>query len=183
MPQLLYALQVTGKATPMNTTGTILNAHTIAPSCTLTTVTGAEGVRSTLQPAPGGEATFESEVMFTGETSFQEAGTTTFGDPRHRLYFSTVGQGYLGPGAEPQGYHGAVVWGGSRGGAIGGSDRLDYLELSGQPIRGGDGYPLQGAVRPRAAGLVGCRARKRYLRLRARGPDHRLPPRLYGPGD
>jgi hypothetical protein len=115
MPQILYTLQFTGKAIPMNTAGTILKAHTTAPSCTLTTVTGTDGVRSTLQPAPGGEATFESEVTFTGETSFQEAGTITFGDPRHRLYFSTVGQGYLGPSAEPQGYHGAVVWKVDRG--------------------------------------------------------------------
>jgi hypothetical protein len=94
----------------VNTAGTILKAHTTAPSCTLTTVNGTDGVRSTLQPTPGGEATFESEVTFTGETSFQEAGTIMFGDPRHRLSFSTVGQGYLGPSEEPQGYHGAVVW-------------------------------------------------------------------------
>jgi hypothetical protein len=91
MPQILYMLQFTGKATPVNTAGTILKAHTTAPSCTLTTVNGIEDVRSTLQSASGGEATFESEVTFTGETSFREAGTITFGDPRHRLYFSTVG--------------------------------------------------------------------------------------------
>jgi hypothetical protein len=115
MPQILYTLQFTGKAIPINTAGTILQAHTTAPSCTLTTVSGPDGVRSTLQPIPGGEATFESEVTFTGETSFQESGTITFGDPRHRLYFSTVGQGYLGRSGEPQGYHGAVVWKVDRG--------------------------------------------------------------------
>jgi hypothetical protein len=115
MPQILYRLQFTGKATPVNIAGTILQAHTTAPSCTLTTVTGAQGVRSTLLPTPGGEATFESEVTFTGETSFQEAGSITFGDPQHRLYFSTVGQGYLGPSVEPQGYHGAVIWKVDRG--------------------------------------------------------------------
>jgi hypothetical protein len=115
MPQILYILQFTGKATPMNTAGTVLKAHTTAPSCTLTTVNGTDGVRSTLQPTLGGGATFESEVTFTGETSFQEAGTITFGDPQHRLYFSTVGQGYLGLSGEPQGYHGAVVWKVERG--------------------------------------------------------------------
>jgi hypothetical protein len=30
MPQILYVLQFTGKATPVNTAGTILKAHTTA---------------------------------------------------------------------------------------------------------------------------------------------------------
>jgi hypothetical protein len=62
MPQILYTLQFTGKATPVNTAGTIPQAYTTAPSCPLTTVTGAYGVCSTLQPTPGGEATLSLQV-------------------------------------------------------------------------------------------------------------------------
>jgi hypothetical protein len=57
----------------------------------------------------GEEATFDSEVTFTGETSFQEVGTIGFG-AGHRLRFSTVGSGYLGPGADPGRKQGAVAW-------------------------------------------------------------------------
>ena len=110
MGQILYTLQFKGKAAPANAAGTILKAATTAPSCILTTVVGANGVNGTLQPTSGGQATFESEVSFTGETSFQEAGIITFGNVRHRLYFSTVGQGYISPSADPQLKHGSVMW-------------------------------------------------------------------------
>ena len=62
-----------------------------------------------MAPALGGEATFESEVTFTGETSFQEAGTIAFGEG-HRLHFVTVGSGYLGSSADPARKHGTVMW-------------------------------------------------------------------------
>jgi hypothetical protein len=76
----------------------------------MTTVVGSEGVSSTLQPAAGGKASFESEVTITGETAFLESGTITFGEARNQLRFSTVGQGYLGPSAEPKFKHGSVIW-------------------------------------------------------------------------
>jgi len=110
MAQLLYVMQFKGKAVPANAAGTVLKAATTAQSCTVTTTVGSIGVNGTLQPAHGAEATFESEVSFTNETAFQEAGTITFGDTRHRLHFSTVGQGYLGPSADPQLKHGSVIW-------------------------------------------------------------------------
>jgi hypothetical protein len=49
-------------------------------------------------------------VTFTGETAFQEAGSITFGEGGHRLFFSTVGQGSLGPSADPGLKQGAVTW-------------------------------------------------------------------------
>jgi len=110
MTQILYTMQFTGKAVPANDAGTILKAATTAPSCTITTVVGANGVRGSLQPTNGGQATFESQVTFTDETAFQEEGSITFGDGPHRLYFSTVGQGYIGPSADPHVKHGAVIW-------------------------------------------------------------------------
>jgi hypothetical protein len=78
----------------------VLKAATTTRSSTLTSTVGPDGLAGDLQPAAGGEATFESEVTFTGEQSFQEVGTIAFGDG-HRLRFSTVGSGFLGASADP----------------------------------------------------------------------------------
>jgi hypothetical protein len=110
MAQILYMMQFKGKAAPTNAAGTVLKAATTAQSCTLTTIVGANGVSGTLQPASGGQAVFESEVTFTDETSFQEAGTIAFGGAGNRIHFNTVGQGYIGPSADPQLKHGSVIW-------------------------------------------------------------------------
>lgn len=110
MPQLMYTMQFKGKAVSADEAGTVLKANTTAASCTLTTTVGPDEVRGTFQPTDGGQATFESEVSFTGETTFQESGTITFGENRHRLHFSTVGQGYIGPSADPSLKHGSVIW-------------------------------------------------------------------------
>ena len=115
MAQILYTMQFKGKAAPANDAGTVLKATTTAPSCTITTVVGAAGVSGSVQPTDGAQARFESQVTLTGETSFQEEGAITFGDNQHRLYFSTVGQGYLGPSADPQLQHGSVIWKVERG--------------------------------------------------------------------
>jgi hypothetical protein len=74
------------------------------------TIVGVNGVNGTFQPTSGGRAVFESEVTFTGETSFPEAGTIAFGNAGNRLHFNTVGQGYIGPSADPQLKHGSVIW-------------------------------------------------------------------------
>jgi hypothetical protein len=113
--QILYTMQFKGRAVPANEAGTILKATTTASSCTITTVVGANGVSGSLRPASGGQASFESQVTFTGETTFQEEGSITFGDPPHRLYFSTVGQGYIGSSADPHLKHGSVMWKVERG--------------------------------------------------------------------
>ena len=39
----------------------------------------------------------------------------TCGESGHRLYFSTVGQGYMGPSADPGLQHGSVIWQVERG--------------------------------------------------------------------
>lgn len=113
--QILYTMQFKGQASPANDAGTVLKATTTAPSCMIRTVVGANGVSGSLQPTEGGQGHFESQVTFTGETSFQEEGSITFGDTPHRLYFSTVGQGYIRPSADPQLKHGSVIWKVERG--------------------------------------------------------------------
>jgi hypothetical protein len=108
-------MQFKGRAVPANDAGTVLKATTTAPSCTITTLVGTKGVTGSLQPTGGGQAQCESQVTFTGETAFQEEGFITFGETRHRLYFSTVGQGYIGSSADPHLKQGAVIWKVERG--------------------------------------------------------------------
>ena len=115
MHQLMYIMQFKGYAAPVGATPHVLQVITIASSCTLTTAIGAEGVHGTLQPTAGGKAAFESMVTFTGETTFQASGSIVFGEGGHRFAFSNVGQGYLGPSAEPGLKQGAVTWHVERG--------------------------------------------------------------------
>ncbi|CAA9555377.1 MAG: hypothetical protein AVDCRST_MAG59-2115 [uncultured Thermomicrobiales bacterium] len=101
MRQVIYAMRFTGRAEPVDEAGTILRAATRAPCSTLTASVGPDGLEATIESAPGGEATFASEVTFTGETSFLEEGTIEFGEG-HRLRFATVGSGHLAPSADPR---------------------------------------------------------------------------------
>ena len=110
MRQLTYALRFMGRAAPVGDAATVLKATTSAPSCAITTICGPGGVGGEIAPAAGQEATFESEVTFTGESTFTEAGTIAFGRDGHRLRFSTVGEGRLGPSADPRLTHGTVMW-------------------------------------------------------------------------
>jgi hypothetical protein len=109
MRELIYAMRFTGRATPVGSAGNVLKAATSAPSATLTSTVGPGGLSGALQPATGDEATFASEVTFTGENSFPEVGTISFG-AGHRLRFGTVGSGYLGPSVDPARKHGTVMW-------------------------------------------------------------------------
>jgi hypothetical protein len=121
MRQIIYAMQFKGQVTPVGTAASIMKATTTATSCTMTTSVSSEGVLGTLQPSAGGQATFASEVTFVGgfessevtsagEGGFKETGTITFGEGGHRLRFSTIGQGYIGPSPEPNLKQGAVMW-------------------------------------------------------------------------
>ena len=115
MGQIIYTMQFKGHAAPVSGASGVLKATTTASSCSITTTVGPGGVSGSLQPAAGGQATFESQVTFTGEAAFQEVGSITFGEGGHRLHFSTVGQGYIGPSAEPGLQHGSVIWKVERG--------------------------------------------------------------------
>ena len=109
MAELIYVLRFTGRAASSASDGNVLNVVSTAPSSSVTTTVGPNGLASALRPHEGGDASFASEVTFTGRTSFQETGTIAFGD-RHRLRFSTVGSGYLDRSADPTRQHGTVMW-------------------------------------------------------------------------
>lgn len=110
MKQVMYAMQFKGSAEPKAGVAGVIKASTTAPSCTLNSVVGPNGVMGILLPVPGGKASFESEVTLMGETSFTEAGTIHFGDSNHSLRFSTVGQGFLGKSPDAALQHGCVMW-------------------------------------------------------------------------
>jgi hypothetical protein len=110
MKQVVYAMQFKGSAAPKAGVSGVIKASTTASSCTLSSVVGPDGLTGILLPAPGGKASFESEVTLTGDSSFSEAGTIRFGDSNHSLRFSTVGQGFLGKSPDPELKHGSVMW-------------------------------------------------------------------------
>ena len=110
MRQLMYSMQFTGQATPVEGSPNVLKATTFAPSCTMTTVIDASGVNGAFEPIAGERATFESEVVLSATTAFQERGTITFGLGHDRLRFGTVGEGYLAASADPRCSHGCVIW-------------------------------------------------------------------------
>jgi hypothetical protein len=110
MRQIIYVLQFIGQAAPEEGSATVLKATTTAPSSSVTTVIGPDGVRGALQRVAGEQATFESRVTFSSESAFQESGTISFGQHGQRLHFSTVGQGHLGASPDPGLKHGMVMW-------------------------------------------------------------------------
>jgi hypothetical protein len=109
MRQLIYAMRFSGLAEPMGSVGGALKAAASAPSGRMTTTVGVDGLTGTFEPVSGKAANFESEVVFTGDTSFQEVGTIGFGDG-HRLRFASVGSGFLAASADPSRKQGAVTW-------------------------------------------------------------------------
>jgi hypothetical protein len=121
MRQMIYAMQFNGEVRPVGTSPNVMKATTTAASCRFSSIVGPSGLQATLEPVAGEPVTFESEVTFLGgfessdvtsegEGGFKETGVITFGEGVHRLRFSTIGQGYIGPSAEPKVRQGAVMW-------------------------------------------------------------------------
>jgi hypothetical protein len=108
MKQIFYAMQFKGQAGAGDKEGTMA-AKTTSDSCRITSTVQDTGLAATLEQVAGGQASFDSVVTMTGESSFLESGSIHFGG-RHSLRFSTVGQGYLGASADPGLKHGTVNW-------------------------------------------------------------------------
>ena len=107
MRQVFFALQFRGSASPLP--GGNLQARTAARGQLLRTALEAGGVTGSVEELGGAAASFESEVQITGETSFKEWGTITYGSAG-RVRFTTVGQGLLGPSGIDGLQRGAVIW-------------------------------------------------------------------------
>jgi hypothetical protein len=110
MKQILYVLQFKGQAGPSPDADNVLTAATKAANCTVRSVADASGVSSTIEETGGDAAQFESVVTFTGDKTFVESGSISFGDGSNKLYFSTVGNGHIDASADPNLKHGSVIW-------------------------------------------------------------------------
>jgi hypothetical protein len=120
MSQIIYTTQFEGELSPVGTSPNVMKA-TLGTSCICVTVVEPNGLQTPLEPALGEQASFESDVTFlggfespegtsAGEAGFKETGLITFGGGEHQLRFSTIGQGYIGPSADPHLRQGAVIW-------------------------------------------------------------------------
>ncbi len=110
MPQIVYAMQFKGTASPVSGSPPTFKVAATSPSCSITSQAGPGGLESNIQPMGSGRASFESQVTLTGDGSFDESGTITFGEGGNSLRFSTVGEGHIGPSPESGVNHGAVMW-------------------------------------------------------------------------
>jgi hypothetical protein len=90
--------------------GNVLKTATGAAGLAIQTRIGVDGMSGTLRTPAGEKATLESELVFTGETTFQQTGMIAFGSGDHQLRFSSVGSGYLGPATAADCRHGAAIW-------------------------------------------------------------------------
>lgn len=98
MQQIVSALQFRGEGVPSD--DGVMRATMRASSSRITSLVGWSGLNGQIAISDGGEATFSTEVRMTGDTSFIETGTIPFGDGNN-LDFSTIGEGFMGPSAEP----------------------------------------------------------------------------------
>ena len=107
--ELVYVLRFSGHATPVGPAGGMIKIAATAPSCTIGTTIGPEGVWAEMRHMAGDDATLVSEVIFTGRATFQATGTIMFGIG-HALHISTAGSGYLTAGHDPVRRHGGAIW-------------------------------------------------------------------------
>lgn len=84
-------------------------ARSTAPSQSLTTVLGANGVHAETKPVDGEQAVLESVVERSPDGSFVEEGTITYGRAGS-VTFATVGRGTVAPAPLPGWTSGAVMW-------------------------------------------------------------------------
>jgi hypothetical protein len=111
MRQLTYTMHFRGQASRSGENSTVLRTTSSGTSSVMRTVVGPDGVETTLQPADGDLAFFESEVHITPPDSFEGKGTLTFGEESaHEIRLSTLRPGYLGPSADHGHMAGTVSW-------------------------------------------------------------------------
>lgn len=79
----------TGRIEPSGPGGKALRAVSAAPGTPRTSMAGSPGLHGMIAPAPGGNASRSSEVIFIAETSVQEVGTITFGDGNPPCFLNT----------------------------------------------------------------------------------------------
>ena len=118
MNRVIYTMQFEGELSPLGTSPNVMKA---SARCIRMTIIEPNEIQMPLKAILGEQVAFESDVTFlggfespegtsAGEAGFKETGMITFGAGEHRLRFSTIGQGYIGPSAAPNLKQGAVMW-------------------------------------------------------------------------
>jgi hypothetical protein len=100
MARLVMLASFRSRATPPEGDPPSLTVH--GESEEITPLAGSEGA------APP-SATYETVVRMTGQTTFVESGTITFGD-EGSIRVDSVGGGTISPSAEEGAQHGSVIW-------------------------------------------------------------------------
>src|SRR5438445_2087129 len=96
MREIVFALEFRGRAGPVAGSPTKRRAISAAPSQTLTTVLGADGVRTRVEEIAGERAVLESRVERFEDGTFVEDGTITYGRAGS-VSFVTAGRGTVAP--------------------------------------------------------------------------------------
>ena len=107
--ELVFALEFRGRGESVPGSTTRRRARTVAPSQTLSSLIGPEGVFSRVEPVAGESATLDARVERFGDGTFVEEGEIVYGSAG-RVTFATQGRGWVAPGPAPGAVHGAVVW-------------------------------------------------------------------------
>jgi hypothetical protein len=103
-------MQFKSRAVPGDETPGIIRVRGDAASSSITTVINEGGVTGGFDPASVAPAQFESEVRIAADGTFTETGTITFGNSKHRLRFSSVTPGWMGPSPVPGLKQGTITW-------------------------------------------------------------------------
>jgi hypothetical protein len=107
--EIVFALEFRGRAGPVAGSEATRRARSTAPSQTLATVLGREGVRARVQTIPGETAVLESRVERFGDGTFVEDGTIVYGSAG-TITFETLGRGWVGPAPLAGWVMGGVLW-------------------------------------------------------------------------
>ncbi|HEU5424390.1 MAG TPA: hypothetical protein VFU72_12665 [Nitrolancea sp.] len=98
MRQITYALQFQGRTLVTSPGDRTVRITAFAPSCTVTTLLGPDGVASAVEPVPGARATCEMTVVSAATSRPRGAATVTFGPAGHRLHLRLRGHSALAGG-------------------------------------------------------------------------------------
>jgi len=109
MRELVFALEFRGRAGPVPGSESKRQARSTAPSQTLSTVLGREGVSARGEAMAGERAVLESRVERFGDGSFVEDGTIAYGSAG-TVAFETIGRGWVAPAPQTGWVVGGVLW-------------------------------------------------------------------------
>ena len=107
--ELIFALEFRGRGENLPGSTTKRRARTSAPSQTLSTLIGPEGVFGAVEYLAGERATLDARVERFGDGTFVEEGEIVYGSAG-KITFTTQGRGWVAPAPSPGAVYGAVVW-------------------------------------------------------------------------